>query len=82
MIEVTPADLAQYDQAFAESEGILRQLIESYRTVRAADQADGIPLPVTIVALAQHIVQYWPADAVSSALAAAVVLMDRHESAP
>ncbi len=82
MMEIPPSDIAEFDQSFAASEKILWFLVDSFRAVRAQDEQQGLPEAVTIVGLARHIAEQWDFESASSALAAAVVLLDRVDANP
>lgn len=78
MTELTAGEIAEFDQSFKASEDILMFLVESYREVRAENEQAGVPVPVTISALAGHLITSWDIHQTSSALAAAVVLLDAY----
>lgn len=76
-VDITPEELARYDQAFANSEAMLFGLVANYQIIRTEDAGKDIPEAITIVALAKHLAEHWEAEHTASALAAAVVLMHR-----
>lgn len=81
-IELSPAELAYYDQSFSEGSQSLANLITAYEGMHAEDVADGIPGPVTVVTFASGLEQLWCQRRLASVLSVAVVLMadaGRHE---
>lgn len=81
MIELTPAQVGSYDQAYAASVDILLQLVASYVAVRGDDAADDFPQQVSVMGLAEHLATEWNTEALVSALTAAVVLLAKHPDA-
>lgn len=74
-IEISPAESAEYDQAWAASVGMLACLIQSYVLRRREDEAAGAPQAVTIVAMAESLAENWDTDQLVSALCAATVAL-------
>ncbi len=75
--ELTGAEIAVFDQAWAHSLDIYSRLVESYRRRRQQDIADGIPEAVTIVTMSIWLADEWEPEALSSALSTCVVLAAR-----
>lgn len=74
-IDLTPAQLAEFDQAFAASTHLLTELAASYVVRRRADEIDEWPEQLTIMAMAEFLANEWDTAQLVSALAAAVVVL-------
>lgn len=70
---LTPQELAQFDQAWADSETLFLRLCQTYDEQHQEQQGAGVPAEVTVVGLARFLAEQWDADQLSSALAYAVV---------
>jgi len=79
--EIDAAMVAEFDQAFAESEQFLSHLVATYRIARAADERNGYPECMSIVSLSQALCEDAPVEALSSALAVAIIAIARQMDA-
>jgi len=70
---IPPDALAEYDQAFAASASWFGSLCDSFELRRVEDAAGGIPEPVSVVSLAQYLVDEWDRESLASVLSYAVV---------
>lgn len=78
MIELTPQQVAEFDQAYAESVDMLTNLVASYMALAAESKADGCPDQIIIMALADTLARHWMQAQLVSALTAAVVMIGEH----
>jgi hypothetical protein len=74
--EVTAAQLAAFDQAYAHSSKYVDELIDAFRANVDQTVAEGYPKEVSIFALSRHLLEHSSYASVCSALAVAVVRLD------
>lgn len=75
---LSPQEIAQYDQALADTERFLREMVTAYTNARAIDARNGVPEAVSVMALNSEIGDSFPAESLSSVLSVAVVWISAH----
>lgn len=73
--ELTAAEIAQYDQALADTRRFLREVVEAYRYARAVDVGNGVPETISVMALASELGEAIPSDSLASVLTTAIVTL-------
>lgn len=75
MIELSPKQIAEFDQAFTASVSNLTSLIVSYTLARVRDAGEDVPEQLSIMSMADALAAEWDEATLVSALAAAVVVL-------
>ncbi len=76
--ELTPDQLAWFDQVWAANKHEYEELRRKYREIRAELNDQRVPEPLQIVSLAQALVDNWDVEMLASALTYVIIRDSTH----